>query len=88
MLPLSTNYGLSKELGMRHRAGVGLSERSDAVVIIVSEENGAISVAVEGMLKRNLDNDTFERLLWSEALASYERKRKSNKRKLKDRSDV
>jgi len=88
MLPLSTNYGLSKELGMRHRAGVGLSERSDAVVILVSEETGAISIAVEGMLKRNLDEDTFEKLLWGEALVNYDRRKKSKKHKPKDKNDV
>jgi len=88
MLPLSTNYSLSKELGMRHRAGVGLSERSDAVVIIVSEETGSISIAIDGMLKRNLDEDTFEKLLWGEALVNYERRSKSRKRKLKDKVNV
>ena len=72
MLPLSTNYNLSKELGMRHRAGVGLSERSDAVVVIVSEQTGAISVAVDGMLKRNLEKETFELLLRNEILMSDE----------------
>ena len=51
---------------MRHRAGIGLSERSDAVVAIVSEETGGISVAVSGMLKRNLDPETFEMLLKKE----------------------
>jgi len=81
MLPLSTNYSLSKELGMRHRAGVGLSERSDAMVIIVSEETGAISIAVDGMLKRNLDTETFEKLLWSEVMVNYESRNKSKSKK-------
>jgi len=88
MLPLSTNYSLSKELGMRHRASVGLSERSDAIIIIVSEQTGAISIANEGMLKRNLDNETFEKLLWSEILASYNRKDKNIIRKLKEKMDA
>jgi len=87
MLPLSTNYGLSKELGMRHRAGVGLSERSDAVVIIISEETGAISIAVDGMLKRSLDNDTFEKLLFSEVLVNYESRGKKKKRKQSQKSN-
>jgi diadenylate cyclase len=77
MLPLSNNYSLSKELGMRHRAGVGLSERSDAVIIIVSEQTGALSVAVEGMLKRDLDHETFEKLLLSEVLGNYESRKKT-----------
>jgi diadenylate cyclase len=72
MLPLSTNYNLNKELGMRHKAGVGISERSDAVVIIVSEQTGSISVAIDGMLKRNLDKATFEKLLEVEILRSDE----------------
>ena len=68
MLPLSTNPNLSKELGMRHRAGIGMSEASDAVVVIVSEETGAISVAVNGMLKRHLTKDTFEKILRNELI--------------------
>lgn len=63
VLPLTSNNNLSKDLGMRHRAGIGISEQSDALVVIVSEETGAISVAQEGMLKRNLNRDTFEKLL-------------------------
>ncbi len=66
MLPLSGNVNLSRELGMRHRAGIGISEHSDAVVAIVSEETGAISVAVGGMLKRYLAPETLERLLRNE----------------------
>ena len=66
VLPLSESSRLSAELGTRHRAGVGLSEVSDAVVIIVSEETGAISVAVGGMLKRHLAPQTLDRLLRSE----------------------
>lgn len=68
MLPLSTNANLSRELGMRHRAGIGMSESSDAVVIIVSEETGGISVAVDGLLKRHLAPDTFEAILRRELL--------------------
>lgn len=68
MLPLSGNVNLSRELGMRHRAGIGVSENSDAVVAIVSEETGSISVAVNGMLKRHLSPDTLERLLRMELM--------------------
>ncbi len=63
MLPLSANPNLSRELGMRHRAGIGVSEASDALSVIVSEETGSISVAVEGILKRHLSEDTFEKIL-------------------------
>ena len=66
VLPLSNSKRLSADLGTRHRAGVGMSESSDAVVVIVSEETGAISVAVGGMLKRHLAPQTLERLLRNE----------------------
>ncbi len=66
VLPLSESDRLSADLGTRHRAGVGISEVSDAVVVIVSEETGAISVAVGGMLKRHLAPQTLQRLLRNE----------------------
>jgi len=66
VLPLSDSHRLSADLGTRHRAGVGMSEVSDAVVVIVSEETGTISVAVGGMLKRHLASQTLERLLHNE----------------------
>ena len=66
VLPLSTNPNLSKDLGTRHHAAVGVSEASDAVVVVVSEETGAISVAVGGMLKRHLAPQTLEKLLHNE----------------------
>ena len=69
MLPLSANVNLSKDLGMRHRAGIGMSEHSDAVVAIVSEETGSISVAIGGMLKRHLAPETLDRLLRNELLS-------------------
>lgn len=56
-LPLSDNRGLSKELGTRHRAGVGISEVTDSMTLIVSEETGYVSVAYNGELFRNLDPD-------------------------------
>ena len=64
MLPLSKNVNLSRELGMRHRAGIGMSENADAVVVIVSEETGSISVAIGGMLKR----ETLANILRNELL--------------------
>ena len=66
VLPLSATTRLSADLGTRHRAAVGISEVSDAVAIIVSEETGTISVAVGGMLKRHLAPKTLERLLTNE----------------------
>ena len=66
VLPLSNSHRLSADLGTRHRAGVGISEVTDAVVVIVSEETGTISVAVGGMLKRYLAPKMLERLLRNE----------------------
>ncbi len=66
VLPLSESNRLSLDLGTRHRAAVGMSEVSDAVVVVVSEETGAISVAVGGVLKRHLAPQTLERLLRNE----------------------
>ena len=63
-LPLSDNMGLSKELGTRHRAAVGMSEVSDALVIVVSEETGAVSVAQGGILERKVTREELrEKLL-------------------------
>lgn len=72
MLPLSKNVNLSRDLGMRHRAGIGMSENSDAVVVIVSEETGSISVAIGGMLKRHLMPETLEKLLKNELMPVVE----------------
>ncbi len=62
-LPLSDNINLSKELGTRHRAGVGISEVSDCITIIVSEETGAVSVAVGGELIRDIDASSLRNKL-------------------------
>lgn len=75
MLPMSGNVNLSRDLGMRHRAGIGISESSDAVVAIVSEETGSISVAINGMLKRNLSPETLEKLLRSELMPETDEKK-------------
>ncbi len=74
VLPLSQNDSLGKELGTRHRAGIGMSEQSDAIVLIVSEETGVISVAADGELSRGFDRNTLqtyllERLTAEEAIA-------------------
>lgn len=72
MLPLSKNVNLSRDLGMRHRAGIGMSENSDAVVVIVSEETGAISVAIGGMLRRHLKPEILGNILRNELLPQDE----------------
>ena len=62
-LPLSDNLHLSKELGTRHRAGVGISEVSDSLTIIVSEETGKVSIAVGGKITRNINADSLRKRL-------------------------
>jgi diadenylate cyclase len=76
VLPLSYNPDLDPNLGTRHRAALGLSERSDALVIVVSEENSSISIAREGRLVRNLDpsllRDSLHRFVSTNSLAAEE----------------
>ena len=85
VLPLSDSQRLSADLGTRHRAGVGMSEATDAVVIIVSEETGTISVAVGGMLKRHLAARTLEQLLKKELATEEELNEKNSLEALIDR---
>lgn len=62
-LPLTSSELLSKELGTRHRAAVGISENSDAITVVVSEETGTISLAVNGRLTRNYDKDKLKDIM-------------------------
>lgn len=86
VLPLTQSLNLSAELGMRHRAGLGLSEQSDAVVLIISEETGSISIAIDGKLKRHLTTKALEQILTQELVHDEEHEEKlgfvSNIRKL------
>ena len=74
LLPLSSNPDISKDLGTRHRAGLGMSENSDAVVVIVSEETGTISTAVEGNLVRDYTPDALRDFLIEQLLGAPEKK--------------
>lgn len=84
MLPLSKNVNISRDLGMRHRAGIGMSENSDAVVVIVSEETGSISVAIGGMLKRHLVPETLENILRNELIPQDEGEKEKRKLSIPD----
>ena len=85
VLPLSDSNRLSADLGTRHRAGLGISEATDAVTIIVSEETGTISVAVGGMLKRHLAPQTLERLLRNELCKDEEQQEQSPLQALREK---
>ena len=74
-LPLSDSVKISKSLGTRHRAAVGISEVSDAFTVVVSEETGDISVTFDGKLRRDISNEVFEELLAEHCLAhTFKRK--------------
>ena len=83
VLPLSGNQSLSRDLGTRHRAAVGMSESADSVLVVVSEETGSISVAIGGMLKRHLSPDMLRKLLENELLNS-EKQEKSRLAAIRD----
>ena len=70
--PLSQNYSISKEMGTRHRAALGMSENSDAVVVVVSEETGTISIAENGVIERNFTPENLRRRLRKELLLKQE----------------
>lgn len=84
-LPLSESNRLSKDLGTRHHAGVGVSEVSDSVVVIVSEERGTISVAVGGVLKQYLAPKMLERILRNELMPEEAEKEENLALKLKQK---
>ncbi|MCF0127149.1 MAG: DNA integrity scanning protein DisA nucleotide-binding domain protein [Pseudobutyrivibrio sp.] len=67
-LPLSQNYDISKEMGTRHRAALGMSENSDAIILVVSEETGTISIANNGVITRNYTLQSLEMTLRKELL--------------------
>ena len=75
VLPLSENKKFNKNLGTRHRAAVGISEIGDNIAVVVSEETGIISVAVGGMLKRQLSTETLEKLLTQELIGDNTKKK-------------
>ncbi len=81
-LPLTESLGISKELGTRHRAAVGISEVSDAITIVVSEETGKISVAIDGRLYHDLDKDGLNLILSKAQVIKEEHEKKKKEKKV------
>ena len=91
ILPLTQNNSIDSELGTRHRAAIGMSENTDAVVVVVSEETGNVSVAKNGVLTRGVTNGKLREILLSELIAKEktdEKQKKNAKKKKSDRGDV
>lgn len=80
ILPLTQNNSISSDLGTRHRAAIGMSEQSDAVVVIVSEETGYISVAINGKLQRDIKTSNLREILLSNLIADTDKKDKPRKK--------
>lgn len=76
LLPLTSNVNLSKELGTRHRAAIGITEISDCIVVVVSEETGKISVTMEGKIRRGFDKDTLSNFLKNTLISKEEPKKR------------
>lgn len=85
ILPLTSNNGLNSQLGTRHRAAIGMSENSDAVVLVVSEETGTISLAINGIIKRDYNAVTLKEELFNQLLTIEEKNNNGIVRKFLDR---
>ncbi len=87
ILPLTQNNSISSDLGTRHRAAIGMSEHSDAVVVIISEETGYISVAINGQLQRDVQTGNLREILLSNLIPEQNKKEKRNKKEKGDSSE-
>ena len=85
ILPLTSNNALNSQLGTRHRAAIGMSENSDAVVLVVSEETGIISLAINGTIKRDYNAVTLKEELYNQLLTIEEKSNNSIIQKFLDR---
>ncbi len=85
ILPLTSNNALNSQLGTRHRAAIGMSENSDAVVLVVSEETGTISLAINGTIKRDFNAVTLKEELYNQLLTIEEKSNNGLVRKFLDR---
>lgn len=87
ILPLTQNSSLDSELGTRHRAAIGMSEASDAVVVVISEETGSISIAVNGELRRNVTRGQLREVLLSELIPDTNKKENTGKKSILKRKN-
>jgi diadenylate cyclase len=83
ILPLTQNDSIESELGTRHRAAIGMTEHSDAVVVVVSEETGSISIAKNGKLTRGVSRGDLRKILLEELVPQKDEDEKSSKGKKK-----
>ena len=89
MLPLASDKDIAKELGTRHRAGIGISKESDSIAIIVSEETGKVSVAKDGTLIADVREDVLKKILISNIVTKRLNETKEKKeRKIKSWKDI
>ncbi len=87
ILPLTQNTSLASELGTRHRAAIGLSEQSDATIVVVSEETGSVSIARNGVLTRDISNGELREILLDEFIVKNKKQEKKKKSKKAKKSD-
>lgn len=87
ILPLTQNTSLASELGTRHRAAIGLSEQSDAIIVVVSEETGSVSIARNGVLTRDISNGELREILLDEFIVKNKKQEKKKNGKKAKKSD-
>lgn len=87
ILPLTFNSNISRELGTRHRAAIGMSEESDAIIVVVSEETGAISFAYKGRLKHGISESELREILTNQFLSAEKVERDSRRSRKKNKEE-
>ena len=87
ILPLTFNSNISRELGTRHRAAIGMSEESDAIIVVVSEETGAISFAYKGRLKHGISESELREILTNQFLSAEKVERDSRRLRKKNKEE-
>jgi len=87
ILPLTFNSNISRELGTRHRAAIGMSEESDAIIVVVSEETGSISFAYKGRLKHGISESELREILTNQFLSAEKVERDSRRSRKKNKEE-